>query len=112
MRSASGLGLATVADGVVLDVWYPAPTLGTTPTDVAGLDSGITHDELRGVEVQTVRTIIDDLDAAPGDTADAYLRLHLLSARLAAPRSLNLDGIFASCRWSPGRPWARWPSIV
>jgi len=94
MRSASGLGLATVADGVVLDVWYPAPTLGTTPTDVAGLDSGITHDELRGVEVQTVRTVIEDLDAAPGDTADAYLRLHLLSARLAAPRSLNLDGIF------------------
>ncbi len=94
MRSASGLGLATVADGVVLDVWYPAPTLGTTPTDVAGLDSGITHDELRGVEVQTVRAVIDDLDAAPGDTADAYLRLHLLSARLAAPRSLNLDGIF------------------
>ena len=94
MRSASGLGLATVADGVVLDVWYPAPTLGTTPTDVAGLDSGITHDELRGVEVQTVRTVIEDLDAAPGDTADGYLRLHLLSARLAAPRSLNLDGIF------------------
>jgi 2,3,4,5-tetrahydropyridine-2-carboxylate N-succinyltransferase len=94
MRSASGLGLATVADGVVLDVWYPAPTLGTTPTDVAGLDSGITHDELRGVEVQTVRAVIDDLDAAPGDTADAYLRLHLLSARLTAPRSLNLDGIF------------------
>lgn len=94
MRSASGLGLATIADGVVLDVWYPAPALGTTPVDVPGLDSGITHDELRGVEVQTVRTIVENLDAAPESTADAYLRLHLLSARLAPPRSLNLDGIF------------------
>lgn len=94
MRSASGLGLATIADGGVLDVWYPAPALGTTPVDVPGLDSGITHDELRGVEVQTVRTIVENLDAAPESTADAYLRLHLLSARLAPPRSLNLDGIF------------------
>lgn len=78
----------------MLDVWYPAPALGTTPVDVPGLDSGITHDELRGVEVQTVRTIVENLDAAPESTADAYLRLHLLSARLAPPRSLNLDGIF------------------
>src|SRR6478735_4013925 len=29
------------------------------------------------------------------DTADAYLRLHLLSSRLVRPRSINLDGIFA-----------------
>jgi 2,3,4,5-tetrahydropyridine-2-carboxylate N-succinyltransferase len=94
MRTASGLGLATLCDGVVLDVWYPAPTLGATPADVAGLESGISHDELREVEVQTVRTVVDDLDAAPENTADAYLRLHLLSARLVAPRTINLDGIF------------------
>jgi len=94
MRSASGLGLATLFEGVVLDVWYPAPTLGVTPEDVPGLESGIAHDELRGVEVQTLRTVIEDLDSAPESTADAYLRLHLLSARLAAPRSVNLDGIF------------------
>lgn len=94
MRSASGLGLATLYDGVVLDVWYPAPTLGVTPEDVPGLESGITHDELRGVEVQTLRTVIEDLDTAPEGTPDAYLRLHLLSARLVAPRSINLDGVF------------------
>lgn len=78
----------------MLDVWYPAPTLGETPTDVTGLESGISHDDLRGVEVQTVRTILADLDAAPESTADAYLRLHLLSSRLVQPRSINLDGIF------------------
>ncbi len=32
----------------------------------------------------------------PASAADAYLRLHLLSGRLAAPRSLNLDGIFGA----------------
>ena len=35
-----------------------------------------------------------DVDAAPSSAADVYLRLHLLSHRLAAPRSLNLDGVF------------------
>jgi 2,3,4,5-tetrahydropyridine-2-carboxylate N-succinyltransferase len=35
-----------------------------------------------------------DLDVAPADTADAYLRLHLLSHRLVRPGELNLDGIF------------------
>ena len=35
-----------------------------------------------------------DLDQPPADTADAYLRLHLLSHRLVRPNSMNLDGIF------------------
>ena len=34
-------------------------------------------------------------DTAITDTADAYLKLHLLSHRLALPNSLDLDGIFA-----------------
>lgn len=89
----------------MLDAWYPAPSSGTTPTDVSGLDSGISHDELRGVEVQTIRTIIEDLDSPPESTADAYLRLHLLSARLAQPRSINLDGIFGLL------PLVAWTSI-
>jgi 2,3,4,5-tetrahydropyridine-2-carboxylate N-succinyltransferase len=79
----------------VLDVWYPAPALGTAPLDVPSLDSGIDADTARGVAVRSVVTIIDDLQAPPTDTADAYLRLHLLSHRLVQPRSINLDGIFA-----------------
>ena len=35
-----------------------------------------------------------DVDAPPASPSDVYLRLHLLSHRLAAPRTLNLDGIF------------------
>ena len=78
----------------MLDVWFPSPNLGATPDDVAGLDHGIHTDELRGVHIQPVTTVITDLAAAPVDTADAYLRLHLLSHRLVQPRTINLDGIF------------------
>lgn len=94
MTGASGLGLATIVDETILDVWFPDPALGTTPHDVPGLDHAIHTDELRGVHVQPVETIIADLDAPPADTADAYLRLHLLSSRLAQPRTINVDGIF------------------
>src|SRR5262249_5627887 len=41
-----------------------------------------------------VLTVIADLAEPPGDAADAYLRLHLLSHRLVRPRGLNMDGIF------------------
>ena len=37
---------------------------------------------------------VADLDAPPADAYDAYLRLHLLSARLVQPRTVNLDGVF------------------
>jgi 2,3,4,5-tetrahydropyridine-2,6-dicarboxylate N-succinyltransferase len=91
---ASGLGLATYAGDVILDVWYPQPALGTTPPDVPNLDAGIDSDATRGVSVRSVVTVVEDLQAPPADTADAYLRLHLLSHRLVRPRSINLDGIF------------------
>ncbi len=59
-----------------------------------GLDAAARPDDVRGVEVRTVRTLIADLQAPPSDVADAYLRLHLLSHRLVQPRTINLDGIF------------------
>jgi len=95
-KSASGIGLATYsATGVLLDVWFPAPALGATPTDVPDISSAINTDDIRHVRISTVRVVIDDLAAVPVDGADAWLRLHLLSARLVAPRSINLDGVFA-----------------
>lgn len=96
-RTAWGFGLATVAgDGTTLDTWYPAPALGEPPADAtapAELVAGERVDDARGVRVQVVRTVVD-LDAPPAHTADAYLRLHLLSHRLVAPHGQNLDGIF------------------
>ncbi|MGA4508201.1 2,3,4,5-tetrahydropyridine-2,6-dicarboxylate N-succinyltransferase [Propionibacteriaceae bacterium G1746] len=109
-RPAWGWGLATVHDsGQVLDTWYPSPALGWPDQDApASLKSAETNDSLRRVEMQVVRTVID-LDAAPATTADAYLRLHLLSHRLVAPRSINLDGIFAALPnvvWTSAGPCA------
>lgn len=91
---ASGLGLATYSGDELLDVWYPAPALSREPLDVEGLSSAIGGDALRGTRSQTIITTIEDLSAAPIDTADVYLRLHLLSHRLVKPHSINLTGIF------------------
>ncbi|ROS23084.1 2,3,4,5-tetrahydropyridine-2,6-dicarboxylate N-succinyltransferase [Cellulomonas sp. PhB150] len=97
-RPAWGFGLSTVTlDGVTLDTWYPAPALGTPDDDAvapAELAAAERTDGARGVRVVVVRTVID-LDAPPTETADAYLRLHLLSHRLVAPHGQNLDGLFA-----------------
>jgi 2,3,4,5-tetrahydropyridine-2-carboxylate N-succinyltransferase len=102
---AWGFGLATVTESdTVLDVWYPAPELGTAPGGVkapAELIAAEGYDDLRGVRRVVVKSEIT-LDQAPADTADAYLRLHLLSHRLVRPHGLNLDGIFAAL---PNNAW-------
>lgn len=92
---AAAIGLATTCDDGTLDVWYPRPVLGSQPVDVPGISAATGPDDLRGVMVQTVSTVIEDLSQPPVDTADAYLRLHLLSHRLLRPRTANLDGIFS-----------------
>ncbi|TMR21211.1 2,3,4,5-tetrahydropyridine-2,6-dicarboxylate N-succinyltransferase [Nonomuraea turkmeniaca] len=101
---AFGVGLATIAaDGTVLDTWFPAPELGEAPlsgterlsADEAGELASLTGpDTARGVEVVAVRTGIAKLSEAPADAHDAYLRLHLLSARLIRPHGASLDGVF------------------
>ena len=91
---ACALGLATFSGDTLLDAWYPEPALGTEPVDVPRLESSIHVDEVRGVDVRTIRTEIADLQTPPVDAADAYLRLHLLSHRLVRPRSIAMDGVF------------------
>lgn len=103
MTAASAEGLATIHDdGTVLDVWFPTPQLSDAPvetrtvrlTEVPGHLAPLEHrDADRGVERVAVKTTIASLDDAPGDTYDAYLRLHLLSHRLVQPHGQNLDGI-------------------
>jgi 2,3,4,5-tetrahydropyridine-2-carboxylate N-succinyltransferase len=95
-RQAWGDGLATIAtDGTVLDTWFPAPALGPAPAGEAPEDLVRLRGADEGLRVsrQVLRVEID-LDEPPGSTPDVYLRLHLLSHLLAAPNSLNLDGIF------------------
>jgi 2,3,4,5-tetrahydropyridine-2-carboxylate N-succinyltransferase len=107
-RLAHGHALVSLFEGRVLDAWFPSPALGA-----AGDDRGA--DELqrqagpvpeRGVVLEH-RLVEIDLDASPSSAEDAYLRLHLLSHRLARPNSINLDGIFGALpivAWTSGGP--------
>ena len=100
-RMAWGAGLATIAaDGSVLDTWFRWLGWGEFGDDdcpTADIESLLgmrdTTDESRNVTIRPVRLTID-VDEAPSSASDAYLRLHLLSHRLAAPRTLNMDGAF------------------
>lgn len=98
-RTAWGYGLATVTEsGKVLDVWYPSPAVGAptgADTEPKALTALERDDAERGVRRRVVRTELD-LDAAPADAYDAYLRLHLLSARVIRPHGADVDGIFAT----------------
>jgi 2,3,4,5-tetrahydropyridine-2-carboxylate N-succinyltransferase len=104
-RMAWGAGLTTEAgDGTTLDVWYRWFGWGEFGDDdmVAAhpkLDEQLglrdQHDDLRNVVVRPIRLSID-VDQPPESAADGYLRLHLLSGRLAKPHSLNMDGIFGA----------------
>ena len=79
-------------DGIVLDAWFHELGWGeSAPTTDRFTDDQ--HHALRGVRV-SVATIVIDTDTAPTSAIDVYLRLHLLSHRLAKPRTLNLDGAF------------------
>ena len=108
--SAYGTGLATIAaDGTVLDTWYPSPTLGAPAADKPDFADLTGEDKARGVQVVVVETVIEDLSAAPVDTHDMYLRLHLLSHRLVKPHGLNMDGVFgllANVAWTNFGPCA------
>jgi 2,3,4,5-tetrahydropyridine-2-carboxylate N-succinyltransferase len=105
-QGAWGIGLATFAGERMLDAWFPDPQLslegapahpGTREVlgALAGdLATAARSDDLRGVRVAPIATVVADLSAPPADTADAYLRLHLISHRLLRPHGANLDGIF------------------
>ena len=99
---AWGHGLATVAsDGTILDVWYPKPQLGEAPKNDSlwvvpkELDAMVGEDARRRVSIRWVRTEINLAEPVVG-TADAYLRLHLLSHLLVKPNTINLEQLIPS----------------
>jgi 2,3,4,5-tetrahydropyridine-2-carboxylate N-succinyltransferase len=133
LTGAWGVGIATVTDGgQVLDTWFPAPRLdpdaalverlgiadgGTVAVadaeaeNLLGIPGGglLGPDAARGVRREVVVTHLPDLSAAPADTYDAYLRLHLLSHRLVTPHGLSLDGVFGALPnvvWTSAGPCA------
>jgi 2,3,4,5-tetrahydropyridine-2,6-dicarboxylate N-succinyltransferase len=96
MSEAWGTGLATrTRDGRVLDVLFADPRLGAAEADPGTTTGAVVHeDPRRGVQLVEVTIVLDDLDSAPTDAYDAYLRLHLLSHRLVKPHGLSLEGLF------------------
>ena len=111
LRGASGDGFATIAaDGRVLNSWFlrlslvakadKTTTVRLTSEEIEGslgesADGYARHDDIRNVDIVSIRTDIGSLESAPTDVHDAYLRLHLLSHRLVQPNCLNLEGIFS-----------------
>lgn len=98
-QKAWGHGLASKSpSGTVLDVWFPEPCLGEAPmSDLQwfppkDLDLKAGPDELRNLTLEVIRVEID-LTNPVASTADAYLRLHLLSKLLVRPNSINLEGL-------------------
>jgi 2,3,4,5-tetrahydropyridine-2,6-dicarboxylate N-succinyltransferase len=110
-RTAWGWGVATVHDATqtVLDCWFPLVGLDAT-TMPAGARAELKElegpDPARGVRREIV-SCTTGLAAPPADAADVWLRLHLLSRCLVAPRGLDLSGIFgllATVVWTSAGP--------
>lgn len=115
---AFGLGVGTQnSQGDWLEVFYPAPLLHPSPSlaalaadignatvlDAAQLQllAAAGDGELAGLCQQLADSdrpatlVLQALDTAPDSVPAAYLKLHLLSHRLAKPHGLALDGLFA-----------------
>ncbi|MCX6527495.1 MAG: DapH/DapD/GlmU-related protein [Actinobacteria bacterium] len=94
MSTAWGVGIATIdATGATLDARFRALGVGDTPTQLPTYSPGVDSDPSRGVALRAINISVDT-SVAPTSAEDVYLRLHLLSHRLALPRTLNLDGAF------------------
>ncbi len=108
-KLAHGHGVATLSGSTVLDVWFPQPALGALAGQPdSSLSALAKADEERGVTREVVSIEIN-LEEAPKDAIDAYLRLHLLSHRLVKPHGQVLDGIFgllANVVWTSVGPCA------
>ncbi len=118
---AFGLGIASRnAAGKVLDTWYPAPMrdcagavsdvmrdIGSdaaAPPEAAAriadalegsahADAAAPHRMLAQLG-RPLTAVALEADGPIASTPEAYLKLHLLSHRLALPNTLDLDGIF------------------
>ncbi|MEM8767710.1 MAG: DapH/DapD/GlmU-related protein [Pseudomonadota bacterium] len=131
---AFGIGVAASdAAGAPLDCYFPAPQKGVAGTTAAAVRShfepGTSSADAAAVAafleaaadeaLAPLKPLLDadrpltvvrlDEDGPIGSVAEAYLKLHLLSHRLALPNSQNLDNIFAhlpNVAWTSDGPIA------
>ena len=88
-----GLSPAFTAGGVH-DITGADVAIAAELAGFPGLAGLVGQDVDRRTETSLVSVVLPDLAAAPVDTVDVYLRLHLLSHRLVTPHGQNLDGVF------------------
>lgn len=96
--TATGHSYIDVASGTRLDVWYPSEGVDPVRSCLA--------EKLGFVKGEVITTTIDP-HSPPTDSADAYLRLHMLSRREVKPNEINIDGIFghlANVAWTSAGP--------
>ena len=86
-RHTGGSGHARIDEGAL-----PALAEALAPTD-PNRTTALAFGASRAPQA-VVATFIESLAEPPVDAADAYLRLHLLSARRVRPHGLDLTGIF------------------
>ena len=99
--TAVGHSYVDAETGTRLDAWYPADGVEPRRACLA--------EKLGLVRGEVITTTIEDLAQPPTDSADAYLRLHLLSRRDVAPNSISVEGIFgqlANVAWTNAGPVA------
>ena len=120
---ALGLGLATKnSRGEIIEAYFPQPilkpssdlvnaikqlgldngTLELSATQIESLATQVQDSELKAQmsglhsEHRTAIAVLLEKDSDPASVAEAYLKLQILSHRLAKPHQVNLNGIFAS----------------
>lgn len=115
---AEAIGLATLAAGEPIEVFFPEPRLGGSgqpgweeleegAPETAQFEGMLGEDPVLGVRRAAVCVRIPDLAAAPQSVPDAYLRLHLLSHRMVRPRGLSVDGLLGllpNIAWTDAGP--------
>ena len=94
-------------------MWYPQLTLGEAPAQADRPNHGFGALAREDADARGVRRVpvftVSKLDDPIEDATDAYLKLHLMSMRLAKPNTLNLDGIFGKLNnvvWTNYGPFA------
>ncbi|GGZ47276.1 DapH/DapD/GlmU-related protein [Paraglaciecola chathamensis] len=86
------------ASGKTLDVWFPRANTQIARSCLAQ-KVGVINSDFVEVELE--------IDGAPQNIEDAYLRLHLLSEGAVTPNNINLEGIFGlltNIAWTSAGP--------
>ncbi|MBI3561587.1 MAG: tetrahydrodipicolinate succinyltransferase [Gammaproteobacteria bacterium] len=88
-----------VESGRTIDIWFPQSNSASK--------RGCLAEKVGLICSDFVAVTIDSFDSPPASTEDAYLRLHLLSERVAKPNQVNLDGLFGllpNVAWTSAGP--------